>query len=105
MSREFVFADMPPFEMVKVVLARTVQRRGRRKVVRALIFMDVSKAHLPAPVGEEIKVYVDFPLECSKGWFGELGAGAGEGDQHGPKCMKRRSGVVFHLRLVSLAES
>ena len=30
------------------------------------MFIDVSKAHLYAPVGVEINAYVDLPPECSK---------------------------------------
>ena len=36
------------------------------KEVRKLMFIDVSKAHLYAPVGEGIKNYVALPPECEK---------------------------------------
>ena len=61
-----LFAAMPPFEMVKALMVRTVQRRHRIKTVRKVMFIDVSKAHLYALVGEEIHAYVDLPPECSK---------------------------------------
>ena len=34
--------------------------------VRKAMAIDVSKAHLYAPVGEGINTYVDLPPECSK---------------------------------------
>ena len=49
---EDVFAAMPPFELVKALLVKCVQRRDRKKTVRKVLFIDVSKAHLYAPVGE-----------------------------------------------------
>lgn len=55
---------MPPFELVKALLVKAVQRRNRRRDVRKLMFIDVSKAHLYAPVGEEVDAYVDLPPEC-----------------------------------------
>ena len=60
---------MPPFELVKALLVKCVQRRERLKRVRKMLFIDVSKAHLYAPVGEGIKNYVDLPPECSKPGF------------------------------------
>ena len=63
---EDLFAAMPPFEMVKVLLVRSVQRRGRVKKVRKIIVIDVSKAHLYAPVDLGDTAYVDMPPECSK---------------------------------------
>ena len=63
---EDLFAAMPPLEMVKALLITTVQRRHRLKKVRKVMFTDVSKAHLYAPVGEGISAYVDLPPECSK---------------------------------------
>ena len=56
---EDLFAAMPPFELVKALLVKCVQRRERLKRVRKMLFIDVSKAHLYAPVGEGIKNYVD----------------------------------------------
>ena len=44
------FVAMPPFEMVKALLVRSVQRRGRTKKIGKLMFIDASKAHLYAPV-------------------------------------------------------
>ena len=60
-STEDLFAAMPPFEMVKALLVKNVQRRDRQSRVRKVLFVDVSKAHLYAPVGEGIKNYVDLP--------------------------------------------
>ena len=65
-NAEHLFAAMPLFEMVKALMIKTVQRRHRLKTVRKVMFIDVSKAHLYAPVGEEIQAYVDLPRECSK---------------------------------------
>ena len=65
-STEDLFAAMPPFELVKALLLKCVQRRDLRSKVRKVLFIDVSKAHLYAPVGEGIKNYVDLPPECSK---------------------------------------
>ena len=31
-----------------------------------MLFIDVSKAHLYAPVGKDIKAYADLPSECGK---------------------------------------
>ena len=63
---EALFVAMPPFEMVKALLARSVQRRGRVKKVRKIMFIDVPKAHLYAPVDPGTTAYVDLPPECSK---------------------------------------
>ncbi len=62
---EDLFAAMPPFEMVKVVLVRSVQRRDRVKRARKIMFIDVSNAHLYAPVDLGTTAYVDLPPECS----------------------------------------
>ena len=45
-STEDLFAAMPPFELVKALLVKSVQRRGRKKIIRKVLFIDVSKAHL-----------------------------------------------------------
>ena len=63
---EDLFAAMPPFEMVKALLVRNVQRSNRLKEVRKIMFIDVSKAHLYAPVDEGTTAYVTLPNECSK---------------------------------------
>ena len=63
---EDLFAAMPPFELVKALLVKAVQRKDRKKKLRKLMFVDVSKAHLYAPVGPDVKAYVDLPPECSK---------------------------------------
>ena len=56
---EDLFAAMPPFEMAKALLVRSVQRRDRVKKVRRIMFIDVSKAHLYAPVDPRATAYVD----------------------------------------------
>ena len=61
MEVEDLFAAMPPFEVVKVLLAEAVQRIDRKGKVRKIMFIDVSKAHLSVSVGPEVKVYVDRP--------------------------------------------
>ena len=63
---EDLFAAMPPFELVKALLVKAVQRRDRKKKVRKLLFIDVSKAHLYAPVTDGVKNYVALPPECGK---------------------------------------
>lgn len=63
---EGLFADMPPFELIKSVFVKAVQRRTWRTAMRKVIFFDVSKAHLYAPAGEDTKAYVDRPPECGK---------------------------------------
>ena len=62
-STEDLFAAMPPFELVKALLVKAVQRRERRRKIRKVLFIDVSKAHLYTPVGKDIKAYVDLPPE------------------------------------------
>ena len=65
-STEDLFAGIPPFELVKALLVKAVQRRERKKKIRKVLFIDVSKAHLYALVGKEVKAHVDLPPECSK---------------------------------------
>ena len=69
-----LFAAMPPFEMIKYLLVRAIgggsppfgagnpSRQGKRKI----LFFDVSKAHLYAPIEEDANVYVALPPECTK---------------------------------------
>ena len=65
---------MPPFELVKALLVKAAQRRDRHKTIRKVMFVDVSKAHLYAPVGPDDKAYVALPPECGKpGVCGLLG--------------------------------
>ena len=52
--------------MVKALFVRSVQRRDRVKKVRNIMFIDVSKAHLYAPVDPGTIAYVDLPPECSE---------------------------------------
>ena len=63
---EDLFAAMPPCELVKVLLVKAAQRRERKKTMRKVMFVDVSKAHLYATVGPEDKTYVVLPPECGK---------------------------------------
>jgi hypothetical protein len=60
-----LFAAMPPFEAVKLILTKCVQSLGKGRT-RKLMFIDVSKAHLYAPVDEDTEAYVDLPPECKK---------------------------------------
>ena len=55
------FVVMLPFELIKSLLIKAVQRRTWKSAARKVMFVDVSKAHLYAPVGEETKAYVDLP--------------------------------------------
>ena len=53
---EDLFAAMPPFEMVKALLVKAAQKRRKqipKRKIRKMMFVDVSKAHLYAPVGLE----------------------------------------------------
>ena len=71
---EDLFAAMPPFELVKALLVKAAQRKDRRTTMRKVMFIDVSKAHLYAPVGPDDKAYVALPPECGKpGVCGLLG--------------------------------
>ena len=63
---EDLFAAMHPFELVKALLVKAAQRRDGKKTVRKAMFIDVSKAHLYAPVGPEDKAYVALLPECGK---------------------------------------
>ena len=74
-----LFAAMPPFEMIKLLLVRawskvpTVKPASRSEGVRKIIFLDVSKAHLYALIDEDVNAFVDLPAECSKqGMCGRL---------------------------------
>ena len=57
---------MPPFELIKSLLVKAVQRNSWKKVVRKVMFIDISKAHLYAPVDKGARAYVDLPPECGK---------------------------------------
>ena len=84
-----LFAAMPPFEMVKLLLiravsdkiksleksrsnemagrtARAVRGSSRPEAVRKVMFIDVSKAHLYALINSDIDAFVDLPPECAK---------------------------------------
>ena len=65
---------MPLFELAKALLVKAAHRRGQRRKVWKVMFADVYSARLYAPVGPEVKVYVDLPPECGKlGMCGLLG--------------------------------
>ena len=77
-----LFAAMPPFEMVKLLLVRAVsspalvrvpsQKLGK-DATRKVMFIDVSKAHLYALIDANVDAYVDLPPECRKqGMCGRL---------------------------------
>ena len=73
---EDLFAAMPPFELVKALLVKAAQRRDRTKTVRKVMFVDVSKAPLYAPVGPEDKPYVAARLSAgSREFAGSLVSG------------------------------
>ena len=61
---EDLFAATPPFELMKALLVKAAQRRDRKTTMRKVMFIDVSKAHLYAPVGPDDKAYVALPPEC-----------------------------------------
>ena len=63
---EDLFPAMPPFELIKSLLVKAVQRSTWNKVVRKVMFIDISEAHLYAPVDEGSRAYVDLPPECGK---------------------------------------
>ena len=47
---EDLFAAMPPFELIKSLLIKAVQRGNWKTMKRKVMFIDISKAHLYAPV-------------------------------------------------------
>ena len=61
---EDLFAAMSPWELVKALLVKAGQYRKLKRKIRKLMFIDVSKAHLYAHVGEGVRAYVDLPAEC-----------------------------------------
>ena len=63
---EDLFAAMPPFELIKSLLVKAVQRSTWKTSVRKVMFIDISKAHLYAPVDKGTRAYVDLLPECSK---------------------------------------
>ena len=63
---EDLFAAMPPFELIKSLLVKAVQRGNWKTMKRKVMFIDISKVRLYAPVDKETCAYVDLPLECSK---------------------------------------
>lgn len=75
-----LFAAMPPFEMVKLLLVRAVSSIGsiggrvdksavvppRTCLGRKVMFIDISKAHLYALINADVEAYVGLPPECHK---------------------------------------
>ena len=61
-----LFAAMPPFELIKSLLIKAVQRNNWKTMKRKIMFIDVSKAHLYAHVDKGTRAYVDFPPERSE---------------------------------------
>ena len=57
---------MPPFELIKTLLVKAVQRSTWKKSVRKIMFIDIYKAHLYTPVDKGTRAYVDLPPECGK---------------------------------------
>ena len=61
--REGLFAAMPPLEALKIMISRTVTLRpDGNKSPKKLLFLDISKAYLHAPVLDK-NLYVDLPVE------------------------------------------
>ena len=55
------FAAMPPFELIKSLLIKAVQRNSWRTQKRKVMFIDISKAHLYARVDAGTCSYADLP--------------------------------------------
>ena len=70
-SMEGLFAAMPPFEAVKLLLVKCATSRQTGDKARKLMFIDISKAHLYAPVDKLTKAYVQLPPE--KAQLGKCG--------------------------------
>ena len=69
-DREDLFAATPPWEAVKMLLSDVVT--GDRRCVRKLMFIDIGKAYLFAPVTEQ-NIFVDLPPEqAQEGKCGRL---------------------------------
>ena len=56
---EDLFAAMPPFELIKSLLIKAVQRNNWKTMKRKVTFIEISKAHLYAPVDKGTSAYVD----------------------------------------------
>ena len=57
---------MLPFEAVKLLLVKAATSRKSGHHTRKLMFIDISKVHLYAPVGAATKAYVQLPPEKAK---------------------------------------
>ena len=51
-TREGLFAAMPPLEAIKALISDVATRRGQGGYSRKLLFVDISKAYLHAPVSD-----------------------------------------------------
>ena len=63
---EDLFATMRPFELIKSLLIKAVQRSNWKTMKRKVMLINKSKAHLYAPVDKGTSAYVDLPPECGK---------------------------------------
>jgi hypothetical protein len=63
-DKEGLFAATPPLELVKMLLLKSARPSRRNKGVRKVMFIDISKAHLYAPMQEED--FVEYPSERYK---------------------------------------
>ena len=53
-----LFAAMPTFELIKSLLIKAAQRSNWKTMKRKVMFIDISKAHLYAPMDEGTSAYV-----------------------------------------------
>ena len=63
-DREDLFAATPPLELVKMTIAKAARSPRGSKGARKVMFIDISKAHLYAPMLEED--FVEYPPERHK---------------------------------------
>ena len=71
-DREGLFAHIPPLEALKLVISAATSRVGLGGTVHKLMFLDISKAYLHAPVIDE-NLFVELPKEmgsptCAAGY-------------------------------------
>ena len=64
-TRERLFAAMPPLEAFKALISDVATRRGQGRDPRKLLFVDISKAYLHAPVMRN-DIYVELPAEMEQ---------------------------------------
>ena len=63
-DKEGLFAATPPLELVKTLIVKAAKCRRRGEDARKVMFLDISKAHLYAPIQDE--EYVEYPPEKRK---------------------------------------